>query len=261
MGAFIDLTGQRFGKLTVVRPVRCANKIHWECQCDCGNTTRSHGSSLRQGAAKSCGCSRKTAEFRENAGRRWTKHGYFGTKEYNIWGGMIDRCENPKSKTWRRYGGRGITVDAAWRHDPAKFIADMGPRPSPRHTVDRIDVNGPYAPWNCRWATPVEQGNNRRSNVNLTYMGKTQTVAQWAREIGVSRTTLADRLKSRSVEDAINFTHVQVGVLIEFEGERKLLREWASILGFSQRGLRKRLKTMSVAEAFTTPKRKWPSQC
>ena len=174
---------------------------------------------------------------------------------------MIDRCENPNSSTWKNYGGRGIYVDPVWRNDPVAFIEFMGPRPSENHSVDRVDVDGPYAPWNCVWATPEDQANNRRNNVLLTFEGRTQTNAQWAREIGVSSTTLSDRRKVRDVEGALNFVPAQRGSPIEYKGVSKLIGEWAYELGFSRRGLMKRLKVMSVQEAFTKPKREWPGPC
>lgn len=261
MGAFIDRTGQRYGSLTALSPVKRGRIIHWECQCDCGNVTYPTSGTLGHGSSTSCGCSRKTEVFRDGVKARMTKHGYFGTPEYAAWGAMIDRCENPKSHTWSNYGGRGIYVDPLWRNDPVAFIEFMGPRPSSKHSIERLDVNGPYAPENCVWATQEEQSNNKRNNVSLTFEGKTQTISQWARALGISQTTLRDRLKVRDVEGALNFAPIERGTKIEFNGESKLIREWAEELGFSRRGLMKRMKVMSIEEALTKPKREWPGPC
>ena len=261
MGAFIDRTGQRYGSLTAVSPVKRGRVIHWECRCDCGNVTYPTSATLGNGSSMSCGCSRKTDAFRANAKAKKTKHGYFGTPEYGVWGGIVDRCENPNSKGWDNYGGRGIRVDPVWRDNPVAFIESMGPRPTPKHSVERLDVNGPYAPNNCVWATQEEQSNNKRNNVILTFEGKTQTMAQWARELGISQGALRDRLKVRDVEGALNFAPVERGTKVEFNGESKLIREWAEELGFSRRGLMKRLKVMSIEEAFTKPKREWSASC
>lgn len=261
MGAFINREGKRYGKLVALMPVVCGKHIRWVCQCDCGNVTYPTSATLGNGHSTSCGCSRKTDEFKTRIRARNHRHGYFGTPEYAAWAGIISRCENPRLHTWENYGGRGIYVDPVWRNDPVAFIRDMGPRPSNKHSVERLDVNGPYAPWNCVWATQTEQANNRRTNVLLTHNGETKTVSMWARQLGVSRTTLSDRLKVRDVANAINFVRRRQGTPIEYNGETKMLHEWAKDLGFSRKGLSKRLKTMSVEQAFTKPKREWPGPC
>lgn len=114
--------------------------------------------------------------------------------ERGIWHAMIARCHNPDNKGYRRYGGRGITVCPQWRESYDVFLADVGPRPSPEHSIDRIEVNGNYEPGNVRWATMEEQSRNRTDNRYLTAFGKTQCMADWADELGLSRATLKDRL-------------------------------------------------------------------
>lgn len=121
-----------------------------------------------------------------------TKHGKSGTVEYRIWSGMRGRCQEKTGRAARNYRDRGIVVCPEW-DSFEQFLKDMGPRPSPKHSIDRIDGNGPYAPWNCRWATPTEQLNNTRVNVRLTYQGRTLTLSQWARELGIDRRTLDAR--------------------------------------------------------------------
>jgi hypothetical protein len=122
-------------------------------------------------------------------------HGQSYTKEYGIWKAMRDRCRNPNNTWYAEYGGRGVKVCERWESFE-NFLSDMGRRPSKRHSIDRYpDKNGDYEPGNCRWATPLEQNNNLRSNVLLAFRGRTQSLAAWARELGVSHTCLWWRKK------------------------------------------------------------------
>lgn len=121
------------------------------------------------------------------------RHGKSKTREYQAWNAMLNRCTKPGHPAWRDYGGRGIVVDPRWQ-DFLAFLGDMGPCPE-GFSLDRIDVNGGYEPKNCRWASPIEQANNVRSNRRLTLGGRTQTLAQWARELGVPYETLRSRLR------------------------------------------------------------------
>jgi len=124
--------------------------------------------------------------------------------EYIVWSAMRDRCNNPKNKRFARYGGRGISVCVVW-DDFASFLADMGQRPSADHTIDRIDNDGNYEAGNCRWATRAEQNANQAHTKRLMAFGRTQSVSAWAREIGITRESLRDRLaKGMSVEDALS---------------------------------------------------------
>jgi hypothetical protein len=121
--------------------------------------------------------------------------------EYQSWRNMMKRCFDPDSQSYEDYGKRGIRVCVRWLNYE-NFYADMGPRPSPSHTLEREDNDGNYEPGNCRWATRKEQARNRRSSVLLTYQDKQQTVAAWAEELGIGYQTLLKRLKNRPVEEA-----------------------------------------------------------
>lgn len=165
MGRRIDLTGQRFERLTVLRYSHSAgNHGWWLCACDCGNETVADGSMLRDERWKSCGCLK-----REKIIARSTKHGHKTrtgtTRAYNSWVDMTCRCTNPGHPRYPDWGGRGITIDPRWRNF-ANFLADMG-EPPVGTTLDRIDNNGNYEPGNCKWSTPHEQKINSR-NFRLT---------------------------------------------------------------------------------------------
>jgi hypothetical protein len=184
-----DISGQRFGRLVAIRSAgKQASFTLWECQCDCGNVSRTIIPRLRSGKTKSCGCLRAEA----TRARRLT-HGLTESGTYNSWMQMIQRCTNPKDSRWTRYGGRGIRVHGPWLTF-ANFLADMGEKP-PEHSIDRIDNDGNYEPANCRWASQKTQQNNRSTNRILTINGRSQSVTRWAEELGIKSATLSARLR------------------------------------------------------------------
>jgi len=185
MASFIDLTGHIYGKLTVLK--RIGTKYDsplWECICACGKTMFTVSSHLRSGNTFSCGCSRLNNKFRYRHGQAgYALNGRKASPEYKTWIGMVKRCLNEKSHRYKNYGGRGIKVCERWLLFDS-FFEDMGVRPSPKHSIDRIDVNGNYEPVNCRWATVLEQAHNKTNSVFYEYDGKRQVLAEWARELG-----------------------------------------------------------------------------
>jgi hypothetical protein len=163
--ALIDLIGQRFGRLVVTaRADDMDRKPGWLCRCDCGNWKAVRGSDLRNGATQSCGCLRNDrvrAVITTHGGK--SRSG--ADPEYAVWAAMRQRCKHPNRPDFKYYGGRGISVCDQWQNSYATFRTDMGPRPSPRHTIDSIDTNGNYEPGNCRWATWSEQRRNTRDYI------------------------------------------------------------------------------------------------
>ena len=184
MGKYEDMTGRRFGMLTVIsRADNRGTSVMWNCLCDCGNTSIANGNNLRRGATRSCGC-------------QLIKHGQKGTRLYNIWGGMKARCYRPNHRWYKRYGGRGITVCNEWLHDFQAFYDwAMANGYKDSLSLDRQDNDKGYSPDNCRWATEVEQKNNRSNNQLVEIDGKIQTLSQWAAETGILYTTLYRRYK------------------------------------------------------------------
>jgi hypothetical protein len=183
---FTDLTGRRFGKLVVVRRKGTVDDTRalWECKCDCGGTSAVRTTALRCGKTVTCGCS------------HGEKHGLCGSGLYSIWHNMIARCTNPKAAGFKHYGGRGIRVCDRWSGDGGlqSFVADMSPRPSPEHEIDRKDSNGNYCPENCRWATRPEQCRNTRRSRLITIDGTTKCMTDWCKEFGRSTTTVTHRI-------------------------------------------------------------------
>ena len=163
----IDLTGQRFGRLTVIQDTseRKCGCVIWYCSCDCGNKVRITSGNLINKSTKSCGCLQK--EIASKTGKL-NKHGHYaGNKAsptYFSWRAMKTRCGNPKHDSYKYYGGRGVTVCKRWANSFENFLIDMGERPEGT-SLDRIDTNGNYRPDNCKWSTPTEQQHNRRDNI------------------------------------------------------------------------------------------------
>lgn len=186
-----DLTGRQFGRLTVqaFAGLNLRKGAIWRCVCLCGTITDVEARHLGK-STLSCGCL-----LRERQRAAVTRHGGRKTAAYSAWANMRRRCLSPRYANYHCYGGRGITICTRWRGPDGfkNFLADMGPPPAGT-TLDRRNVNGPYSPGNCRWATTEEQAANKQNTRLLTYAGETLCQAAWARRLGISVQSLVWRL-------------------------------------------------------------------
>lgn len=174
-----DLTGQLFGRLTVIGiDDRGIKRTYWYCLCSCGNYKSVRSDSLLNGAIKSCGCLKKEQD-RINLTAHHS-HKQSGTRLYKIWQGIKNRCYNKHNISYHCYGGRGIIVCDEWKDNFIAFYKwAINNGYSENLTIDRIDVNGIYCPENCRWATIEEQNNNRTTNINITIGNATKSLKKW----------------------------------------------------------------------------------
>lgn len=204
-----DISGRKFERLTAETYMGTYSRGSWRCRCDCGRAVVVRGYALLRGLARSCGCRGRDIRAAGN-----TIHGKATrvnkAPEYKIYIGIIGRCESRLDDRSKDYIGRGISICARWRHGQNGktgfecFYEDMGPRPSRLHSIDRKDNNGNYEPSNCRWATKVEQGRNRRSNRNIIYRGRSITMTEASLIANVSADAISARLhKGWSPERAI----------------------------------------------------------
>lgn len=196
----IDLVGNKFGKLTVLRQYGSKNgKRFWMCLCDCGNTSIVSTNQLTSGHTKSCGCS---------VGRPCGKSpGWKGTIVYSRWQAMKKRCYQVGTAGFENYGGRGIKVCDEWKDNPSAFCEwALANGFSEELTLDRIDVNGDYSPENCRWVTRTEQARNKRNNRLIEHNGEKITVAEYCEKTGVNSGTVSWRLNRSKmpVQDAVS---------------------------------------------------------
>lgn len=204
-----DYTGGRFGSLVAVECLGRNDKqrLLWKCRCDCGNECIKDQKALINTTSSSCceECKYKRIRIAN------TTHGQGGASkktrslEYGVWSSMLTRCRCPATKQWKDYGGRGISVCQRWTESFADFMADMGPKPSSRHTLDRIDYDGNYEPGNCRWATWKDQLRNTSRNVRYEIRGEVMTIAEAVERFNiVAYNTVRERIsRGWSPEDAV----------------------------------------------------------
>lgn len=187
---FIDRTGFKYGKLTVVKFLGKTNgktKATWGCHCDCGNSTEVTSSNLATGHTTSCGC-QLVAARKENR-----KYAVEDKIEYGAWRSMKQRTGKRPGKNSQWYSE--VTLCPSWEHSFDTFLRDMGKKPSSQHSIERLDNSKGYSRDNCVWATPKEQANNRSTNLVLDHEGQSLTAAQWAERVDLKHTTLTARLR------------------------------------------------------------------
>ena len=189
-----DLVGKVFGRLTVIKQLPSRNhQRHWLCQCVCGNTSTPSTNALNKGNSESCGCLQ-----RDRTSEASIQHGEFSqgnrtpSTEYGSWKNMMNRCSNPKSQDYHNYGGRGITVFERWK-TYKNFLLDMGRKPSPAHSIERIDNNGNYEPGNVRWATRTEQNSNMRRTILVCWDDHVMPLTKAAPLFGIGASTAVAR--------------------------------------------------------------------
>lgn len=192
---FCNLTGHKYGKLTVIglagrkTQPNGANSFYWFCICECGEKAVIRGMDMRHGKTTSCGC----VKLARITALKYS-HGLSHSPENQVWTQMIQRCTNPKNKSFKNYGGRGIKVCDRWLNSFANFYADMGPRPSDEHSIDRTNNDGNYEPGNCQWVKRKAQSRNTRGNRLLTFDGETKCLVEWAEDCGIDAGVVRARI-------------------------------------------------------------------
>ena len=187
-----NFEGRKFDHLTVVKKTGKKTKwgnSTWLCKCDCGKETVVAGGNLGSGHTTSCGCARGIANRRIR-----TTHGMRQSRQYSIWTGLKNRCNNPSNGSYKNYGGRGIKVCDRWLNSFENFWEDMESGYKDHLTIERINNNGNYEPSNCKWIPKEEQSNNRRDNDWITFNGETKTLSRWARSLGWDQSFLRGRI-------------------------------------------------------------------
>lgn len=210
MRKFKDLTGMRFGKLTVLEYTNKRNlnrNILWRCLCDCGNEIYVATSCLNSGHTKSCGCGKNNFVEMGKIGGKIGKHHLSRTRLYKCYNHMINRCHNSSNIQYKDYGGRGITVCEEWKNDFISFYNwAMSNGYKDDLTIDRIDVNGNYEPSNCRWVNKYLQANNKRNNVYITCNNETLTIAQWSNRLNINYWNIRRKIqKGWTIQQIIDY--------------------------------------------------------
>ena len=257
MGKLKDYSGEKFGRLTVIKRVENNkyNQVRWLCKCDCGNEKIVLANNLRNGETKSCGCLKKEQDYINIA---HIKHNKSNTRLYNIWEHMKHRCNNPNSKRHEFYYDKGIKVCDEWQNDFMNFYNwAINNGYQDNLTIDRINNDGNYEPNNCRWATVTEQNNNQSTNIKIKYNNNIYTMKQFCKKYNLKRETLDYRLKNNwDIEKIIN-TPTQSKKSILYNGIYYTAKELAIKFNLKLGTLRTRLnRNWTIEEALNLIPRK-----
>lgn len=247
----VNIAGQKFGRLTAIkRDFNSKKYSKWVFKCDCGKVLSAGKQGVVTGAQLSCGCYVREQKAKQNRTHGLSKHPL-----YRTWNGMVQRCAFEHSKDYPYYGGRGVTVCERWL-DVSNFIEDMGEKPE-NSTLDRIDNTKGYSPDNCRWATPLAQGNNKRNNREIKVGGmKFNTLAAAARYFDMPESTLRNRLFKESADSAVARPVASKLVRHDVGDGRKLtLEEIAKEAGVRAEQVSQRIKNGWSGSKLLTPSR------
>jgi len=254
-----DLTGQKFGRLTVIRFSHMSEKSesYWICECDCGNkeVRPIKGKYLKNGGTKSCGClslenTINLIEKSRNTGKRGIR---MSNNEYpykeklkNVWGSMKERCYNPNSNSYKWYGEKGVKIYSEWLDRKLGFFNFYNWAINNGYkeglTIDRVDYDGNYEPSNCEWVTPIIQSNNTCRNIKINIRNKTQTLAEWAREYNLPYRLVLNRYNHGVIgKDLIEpLLDIESKKGIEVNGIIHTGKEWAEIIGIDFKSFKKK---------------------
>lgn len=257
----LDITGETYGFLQAIefKGKTKRNQAVWLFRCiadGCGKEIELPSHQARNGNNKSCGC---MANKLKSASK--IKHGVANSSVYGSYRAMLHRCYNTENSMYHRYGGRGIKVCSRWLGDqgPANFLADMGEKPSPKHTIERINNDGDYSPDNCRWATMAEQADNRCTTNHVTVDGKTLSPTAWDRNLGNGLNIVGDRIRRGwDHEAAVTKPVARHKYDITHGGKTMSAHAWEIELGLGHGTIAYRVKKLgwSIEQALTTPSRK-----
>lgn len=252
MGKFIDLTGQKFGRLTVIeRDTSRTGRAYWICKCSCGTVKSICGKELRNSKTKSCGCYNREVFCHKTHGQRHTKI-------YNVWRNMRDRCFNPKRVGYKNYGGRGITVCEEWRNDFQPFydyVSKLEHFGEGGYTLDRINVNGNYEPGNVRWATDAQQRRNRTDNHYIKINGEQMILSDVAKLAGVTASTIYKRISLGADSEQMLSKQKVTAKRYEINGRQMTMKEITELVGTYESTILSRIKHGATGEEILKPKK------
>ncbi len=262
MTGYLEYKGERFGSLIIVDVKEASvkgSRTKFICECDCGMSLEAIPRLVVSGRVVSCGCAKISKA--QALGKKNRTHGMTRTSEYRSWIAMKSRCYDEDREGYKNYGGRGIKVCDRWLNSFELFFKDIGPKPGPEYTVDRIDNDGDYEPDNCRWATRQEQSNNRRNSKLIHYRGSLKSLPEIARLHNLSPEKLARCVAGQELDEHVldsnlalmaRLGYLGAGTLYEMNGRSKNLFAWCQELNLNYRTIHYRIfkKGMAFKDAI-----------